>query len=175
LIPSLIIQFLIHGSIRLFVHSSTHSLGHLCLWSLALLSGTCSACTLPGTQIVFCCVTQPMIQWDSSPLHDVLQFKLYEHSRCCCRHHSLRGCVCCHHCMMCDLSSSMNTAGYAAGITHWARLCVQAEGEFVAEGISKVHVQKADKDEDCWRYMLRWRRLPHVNMQVTAVPNSLHC
>ncbi|KAL0048711.1 hypothetical protein WJX82_009391 [Trebouxia sp. C0006] len=47
----------------------------------------------------------------------------------------------------------------------------QAEVEFVAEGISKVHVQKADKDEDCWRYMLRWRRLPHVNMQLVESDN----
>lgn len=85
------------------------------------------------------------------------------------------GCVCCHHCMMCLHSGSTNTAGAAAGMTHWAGLCVQAECEFVAEGISKVHVQKADKEEDCWRYMLRWRRLPHVNMQVTAVFNSLRC
>ena len=77
--------------------------------------------------------------------------------------------------MMCVGLNSTSTADAAAGITHWAGLCVQAEGEFVAEGISKVHVQKADKEEDCWRYMLRWRRLPHVNTQVTAVPNSLHC
>ena len=45
---------------------------------------------------------------------------------------------------------------------------MQAETEFVAEAISKVHVQKAEKEEDCWRYMLRWRRLPNVNTQVTA-------
>jgi len=76
---------------------------------------------------------------------------------------------------MCFHSSSTNTAGAAAGITHWVGLCVQAECEFVAEGISKVHVQKADKEEDCWRYMLRWRRLPHVNTQVTAVPSALSC
>ena len=71
--------------------------------------------------------------------------------------------------MMCFHASSTNTAGAGAGITHWAGLCVQTKCEFVAEGISKVHVQKADKEEDCWRYMLRWRRLPHVNTQVTRL------
>lgn len=77
--------------------------------------------------------------------------------------------------MMCFCSSFTNTAGAAAGVIHWAKLCVQAECEFVAEGISKVHVQKADKEEDCWRYMLRWYRLPHVNAQVTAVCSALSC
>ncbi|KAA6428448.1 MAG: flap endonuclease GEN protein 1 [Trebouxia sp. A1-2] len=47
----------------------------------------------------------------------------------------------------------------------------EAECEFVAEGISKVHVQKADKEEDCWRYMLRWYRLPHVNAQLVEADN----
>ncbi|KAL0042957.1 hypothetical protein WJX79_005070 [Trebouxia sp. C0005] len=47
----------------------------------------------------------------------------------------------------------------------------EAECEFVAEGISKVHVQKADKEEDCWRYMLRWHRLPHVNAQLVEADN----
>ncbi|DBB04272.1 TPA: hypothetical protein ACH3X1_012770 [Trebouxia sp. C0004] len=48
----------------------------------------------------------------------------------------------------------------------------QAESEFVAESISKVHVQKADKEEDCWRYMLRWRRLPHINPQLVEADNK---
>lgn len=127
------------SSVRLCMHSIIH----LCLCSLAIESVT--ACLL-WAQITFCCVMQPMTQWGSLPLHDVLPYKLYTHSKRCCKHHSLG----------------------------WA-VCVQAECEFVAEGISKVHVQKADKEEDCWRYMLRWRRLPHVNTQVTAVLNSLHC
>lgn len=53
------------------------------------------------------------------------------------------------------------------------KLDMQAQREFVAEGISKVHVQKAEKEEDCWRYMLRWRRLAHVNTQVTVLGSLL--
>ena len=37
---------------------------------------------------------------------------------------------------------------------------MQAGQEYEPEGIVKVHVQKAESEEDCWRYMLKWRRLP---------------
>ena len=46
------------------------------------------------------------------------------------------------------------------------QFCMQAGCEWMAESINKVHVQKAASDEDCWRYILHWRRLPHVNTEV---------
>lgn len=44
----------------------------------------------------------------------------------------------------------------------------QAECEWVAQAINKVHVQKAAREEDCWRYIMHWHRLPHVNPEVSC-------
>lgn len=37
---------------------------------------------------------------------------------------------------------------------------LQSGCEFEPESIAKVHVQKAENEEGCWRYILKWRRLP---------------
>lgn len=61
---------------------------------------------------------------------------------------------------------------------------LQVGCEWVAQAINKVHVQKAAKEEDCWRYIMHWHRLPHVNSEVShndfcwtvcAAPYTLSC
>ena len=47
---------------------------------------------------------------------------------------------------------------------------MQAGREFEPEGIVKVHVQKAESEDDCWRYMLKWRRLPVGTPEVNTTP-----
>ncbi|KAL3141843.1 hypothetical protein ABBQ32_004509 [Trebouxia sp. C0010 RCD-2024] len=47
-----------------------------------------------------------------------------------------------------------------------------AECEWVAQAINKVHVQKAAREEDCWRYIMHWHRLPHVNPELVEADNA---